>query len=117
MFVFARVEVPKDSDASGRTVSGKEREFRPAVLFRRLRGYNCGVKVPTAAELSELSTEQQLDLLEAVWDTLAANQESLPLSREHRRELDRRLEALERSPEAGVGWSDLRRDLEVAPEA
>jgi putative addiction module component (TIGR02574 family) len=70
------------------------------------------MKVPTPAELRELSTAEQLDLLEAVWDTLAANPESLPLSSEHRRELDRRLEEMERSPEAGVRWSDLRRDLE-----
>jgi putative addiction module component (TIGR02574 family) len=62
--------------------------------------------------LRELSTDEQLDLLEAVWDTLAADPESLPLSNEHRRELDRRLEELERSPEAGIPWSELRRDLE-----
>jgi putative addiction module component (TIGR02574 family) len=70
------------------------------------------MKVPTAAELRELSTAEQLDLLEAVWDTLTASPESLPLSNEHRRELDRRLDEMARSQQAGVRWSDLRRDLE-----
>jgi putative addiction module component (TIGR02574 family) len=50
------------------------------------------MKPPTTAELRELTAEQRLELLEAVWDTLAADPDSLPLSTEHRRELDRRLD-------------------------
>ena len=71
------------------------------------------MRVPTTAELRELSTAEQIELLEAVWDTLTADPASLPLSSEHRDELDRRLDELERAPEAGVRWSDLRRDLEA----
>jgi len=71
------------------------------------------MKPPTTAELRELTATQRLELLEAVWDTLADDPASLPLSTEHRRELDRRLDDLKQSPDAGVRWSDLRRDLET----
>lgn len=42
------------------------------------------MRVPTTAELRELTAAERLELLEAVWDSLAAEPESLPLSGEHR---------------------------------
>jgi putative addiction module component (TIGR02574 family) len=49
------------------------------------------MKPPTTAELRELTAEQRLELLEAVWDTLTADPDSLPQSTEHHCELDTRL--------------------------
>lgn len=54
-----------------------------------------------------MSPVEQLDLLELIWTALSNNPESLPLSLEHRVELDTRLDALERSPGRGRPWSEV----------
>lgn len=52
-----------------------------------------------AVRIDEMTHEEQLDLLEQLWEALRARAErepeSLPLSFEQQRELDRRLEFLE----------------------
>ena len=52
-------------------------------------------------EAAKLSVPERLDLVEAIWDTIAADPAALPLSDEHREELDRRLEEFERDPKDG----------------
>ena len=66
------------------------------------------MRYPSVAELLELSQEDRLQLLEDVWETLRSDPARLPITDEHRRELQRRLEAWERQPEAGVAWNELR---------
>lgn len=48
----------------------------------------------------------------AHWDSLATDAERWPISDAKRAELDRRLEAYERDPNAGVSWESLKRSLE-----
>ncbi len=51
-------------------------------------------------KIEELSVEERLKLVEDIWDSIAAEQEKLPLTREQRKQLDRRLEAyrMDRNP-------------------
>ena len=47
------------------------------------------------AKLQELPIDERIRIVEDLWDSIAAEQESLPLTPEQRAELDRRLDAYE----------------------
>jgi putative addiction module component (TIGR02574 family) len=68
-----------------------------------------------AVNLDDLSPEEQLQLLEDIWDRLSQRPANLPLSPEQRDELDRRLDAFEEDVRAGrpIGrpWSEVRERL------
>jgi putative addiction module component (TIGR02574 family) len=57
-----------------------------------------------------LSVSERIELAEAIWDTIPsdASLDAVPLSEEHRAELDRRLADLEANPDAGSSWADVR---------
>ena len=53
-------------------------------------------------DISRLSREQKLHLLEQLWDSLTSTQEDMPLWDWQRELLDRRLDELERDGNLGV---------------
>jgi len=53
------------------------------------------------ARLHALSIEEKLQLVEELWESIAADQASLPLSDEQRQELDRRLDEFESDGDHG----------------
>lgn len=53
-----------------------------------------------SSSLRDLSVDQRMRLVEELWDSIAADQDALPLTDEQRAELDRRLEAFEVDGEA-----------------
>lgn len=65
-----------------------------------------------AVNLDDLNPEEQLQLLEDLWDRLSERPANIPLSDEQRAELDRRLDVLEDDIRAGrvLGrpWSEVR---------
>jgi len=65
-------------------------------------------------EAKRLSVSERIELVEAIWDTVAedADLEQLPIPGWHREELDRRLADLESDPRAGSSWEDVRKRLE-----
>ncbi len=69
-----------------------------------------------AINLDDLSPEEQLQLLEEIWDRLSQHPADVPLSDAQRAELDRRLDALEEDIKAGrpLGrpWSEVRDRLQ-----
>ncbi len=68
-----------------------------------------------ALNLDDLSPEEQLQLLEDIWDRLSERPANLPLSVEQREELDRRLDTFEEDVKAGrpLGrpWFEVRERL------
>jgi putative addiction module component (TIGR02574 family) len=62
------------------------------------------MKYPSHAELSELTPAERLQLIEDVWETLATDLGSLPLSDEHQREIDLRLEVWRQGGSNGSTW-------------
>ena len=62
-------------------------------------------------ELLQLPVEERLRLVEALWDSIAEFPEALELSAAQKQELDRRLAAYERNPDAGVPWAELKQRL------
>lgn len=65
--------------------------------------------------LRELSIEQRMQLVEDLWDSIAADQKALPLTDWQRTELDRRLDAYEADGNKGraaeLVLADIRKRL------
>jgi putative addiction module component (TIGR02574 family) len=55
----------------------------------------------SAVNLDDLTPEEQLDLLEEIWDRLSQHPAGIPPSDSQRSELDRRLDAVEADVRAG----------------
>jgi putative addiction module component (TIGR02574 family) len=64
-------------------------------------------------ELFKLTTAERLELVEELWDSIAAERENepFPLSEAQREELDRRLRELDEHPERARPWEEVRRRL------
>lgn len=67
------------------------------------------------AKLLELPVEERIRIVEDLWDSIAADQKSLPLTAEQKAELDRRLDAYEADGSLGRlatdAIADIRRKL------
>ena len=59
-------------------------------------------------QLRELPVSVRIQLVEDLWDTIAADSDSIRLSEAQTMELDRRLDRFEEAPSAGVEWNDLK---------
>ncbi len=69
------------------------------------------MRYPTREEILELSPEDRLRLIDDLWDTLEGEADALPVSEEHKRILDDRLEALRRDPESCSDWEEAKRRI------
>ncbi len=57
--------------------------------------------------ITNLSAEERLRLLEELWDSLSATPEAVPVTNSQREELDRRLDELDRNGPAGIPWEEV----------
>jgi putative addiction module component (TIGR02574 family) len=58
-------------------------------------------------DIATLSREEQLELLEQLWDSLSSTPEAIPLTDAQREELDRRLDELDREGPVGIPADDV----------
>jgi putative addiction module component (TIGR02574 family) len=63
------------------------------------------------ANLRKLPLEERIRLVEDLWDSIAADQDALPLTQEQREELDRRLDAYERDGDPGRPADEVVSDI------
>ena len=63
------------------------------------------------SELLELPVDQRLQLVEAIWDSLAEVPEAVPISDNVREELDRRLAAYYEDPSSARPWREIKAEL------
>ncbi len=63
-------------------------------------------------EILNLSVKKRLELIEEIWDSIASNQEAIPLTSAQRRELDRRRSVHRADPSAAVPWTEVRSRLQ-----
>lgn len=61
-----------------------------------------------AADILELSVAKRIQMVEDIWDSIAAVPEAVPLSEDQKKELDCRLEAYHLNPDAGSSWNEVR---------
>lgn len=59
------------------------------------------------SRLRDLSVDERLRLIEDLWDSIAADQQGLPLTAEQKAELDRRLDAYEADADTGRPAEDV----------
>ena len=62
-------------------------------------------------KLQELPVEDKIKLVEDLWDSIAADQQALPLTAEQRDELDRRLDAYEADKNLGRLAAEVAADI------
>ena len=62
-----------------------------------------------ARSVFELSPLEKLQLVEDLWDDLAAEPESVPVHEWQRQELTRRHENLLKNPASGLTWEEVKR--------
>jgi putative addiction module component (TIGR02574 family) len=65
----------------------------------------------TYADILKLPPSDRLELLEAIWDSLADSPESIPVSDELREELDLRLETYRKDPGSARPWDEMKNHL------
>lgn len=63
-------------------------------------------------DVLSLSVADRLQLLEDLWDSLAATPEAIPVTDAQRKELARRRRAHARNPGAARSWAEVRAKLE-----
>ena len=73
------------------------------------------MKHELVAEILALPVAERVRLVEAIWDSISAVPEALPLTEWQRQELDRRLAEFEASPEEGSSLEDVFARIRRAP--
>jgi len=65
------------------------------------------MKKITATDTIALSIPERIQLVEDIWDTIAAEAEAIELTEDEKRIIDERLEAYHRNPDVGSPWKDV----------
>ena len=63
-------------------------------------------------EILKLSVSERIQLVEDIWDSIAAQPESLPLSETQKAELERRVADYRANPRQGRTWEEVRDSLD-----
>ncbi len=63
-------------------------------------------------DILRLSVSERVQLVEDIWDSIAASPEALPITEQQRQELDRRVAAHARDPSEVRSWDQIRVRLE-----
>lgn len=91
------------------------RSRRPVLVEERWRKRRiCGriTKMSNVAvDVSRMTREEQMDLLDQLWEEVGRDPQALPLTAEQRDELDRRLDSLEAEGLIGVPWDEVVQHL------
>ncbi|MBI4822999.1 MAG: addiction module protein [Nitrospirae bacterium] len=69
------------------------------------------MKKITATDSLTLSIPERIQLVEDIWDTIAAEAQSIELTEDEKRIIDERLEAYHRKPDLGSPWEDVYKRL------
>jgi len=61
----------------------------------------------SAVDTLDLSIPERIQLVEDIWDTIAAQADTLELTGEEKKIIDERLEAYHRNPKLGSPWNEV----------
>jgi putative addiction module component (TIGR02574 family) len=61
-----------------------------------------------ALGIDQLSVAQRILLVEDIWDTIADEEQEIPLTEAQRLDLERRVAAYEANPKAGSSWEAVK---------
>ena len=60
------------------------------------------------SDIRKLSISERIQLVEDIWDSVAAEAVNVPIAEPQRQELDRRLAEAEARPGAGTPWKEVK---------
>jgi len=66
-------------------------------------------------DILRLSVAERIELVETIWDSIAASPDTLPVTQAQKMELDRRLAEYRANPEAGRTWQEVCGSLDSKP--
>ena len=69
------------------------------------------MSTPNIEEIVKLSVAERIELVEDIWDSIAATPDSLPVTDAQRQELDRRLADYRDHPDDVRSWQRVRSSL------
>ena len=69
-----------------------------------------------AIDISTLTVEQRLELLDEIWESLYETPQAIPLTEAQREELDRRMDEVDRDGPDGIPWDEVLRRLRSKSE-
>jgi len=67
---------------------------------------------PTSPSIFDLSPSETLQLVEDLWDDLAATLEAVPVHEWQEQELTRRKTNLMKNPASGLTWEEIKRKVQ-----
>jgi len=67
-----------------------------------------------AADVLNLSIPERIQLVEDIWDTIAAEADDVQLTEEDKKIIDERLELYHKNPELGSPWEDVYKRITSA---
>lgn len=70
--------------------------------------YSFAMNPITVSDVLDLPIQDRIQLVEAIWDSIAEVPEAVSLSDTQRSELDKRLAAFQECPAVGSPWSEVR---------
>ena len=73
--------------------------------------------VKSSVEFQHLSLAERIQLVEDIWDSIAAHPEAVPLTEAQRAEVERRLAEHRRDPASAIPWEQVRDELYGRPRA
>lgn len=65
------------------------------------------MKKISVTDTLDLSIPERIQLVEDIWDTIAAKADTIELSNEEKRIIDQRLDAYHKNPDSGSPWGDV----------
>jgi putative addiction module component (TIGR02574 family) len=65
------------------------------------------------SRFDDLPVDEKIDLVQELWDRIAASPDDVPVPDWHLETVRERLAAHRRAPEQTVSWDDVRRELEA----
>jgi putative addiction module component (TIGR02574 family) len=66
------------------------------------------MKKINTSDFLELTVSERIQLVKDIWDSIAAVPEAVPLTEAQKEELERRLDAYHKNPDAGSPWEAVR---------
>jgi putative addiction module component (TIGR02574 family) len=73
--------------------------------------WHTGPMAIPAIDVERLTRDEQLELLDKLWESLGRDPQALPLSEEQQRDLDVRLDELELNGASGLSWDEAAKQI------
>ncbi|MEM8639848.1 MAG: addiction module protein [Cyanobacteria bacterium P01_G01_bin.54] len=67
----------------------------------------------TLQEIKALSIDERIDLVQAIWDSIADAETYPNLTTEQQQKLDRRIADTDANPEKVLTWGEIRRSISI----